>query len=500
MTQLSDTPQAAADANVDAAGARPSRDDGARGGAAEAGSRGWPSVRFLRQLRCPSCGDSLALTARWPATGPNVRSGILVCPCSKYPIVEGIVVLRAAGAEERVSFRRATECLARGNERDALAWCLVDSVSAPRHVVLGMLERLGAGVPILRDFSRRRRGVQNRDALSKAGLTFCQALDRVKARLFRDYLYRRFASPSLHAALPVIALLKEISRSAASAGRAQVLDLACGVGHSSFLMKSLFPDLAVVMADHDFTNLFLARRFLAPGAPAVCLDAERRLPFADRTFAAAFCMDAFHYIVSKQPLAREMDRVVDADGMLLLPHLHNALVYNPAAGHPVTPAEYLKLWGGRDVRAFAEPRLLADFVGGGAIDLREAGDPAALEQANALTLVSGPAGLLWRAHDVADAYRSARPLGLNPLYRAERHGSSVRLLADPLEPALRDEWSAARAYMPDAQQVDAATWDRLLAGSCTPADRATRAVLQNAFVLVPLPPDYGSVTFPNEAA
>jgi SAM-dependent methyltransferase len=262
------------------------------------------------------------------------------------------------------------------------------------------------------------------------------------------------------------------------------------MGHSSFLIRSMVPGLSVVMADHDFTNLYLARRFFAPNSPALCLDADARLPFADDGFDAAFCMDAFHYISGKEALAREIDRVVNAEGVLLLPHLHNTLAQNPVPGSPLSPEQYLQLWQTRHLRGVSEPRVLADFVRDGVIDLADDSDFAALNRANAMAIVSGPPERMWRRHDVRDVYFAARPIGLNPLYRPAL-GESVDLRMTWENLQLREECSATAEYMPSSRQVDASLLQRIARHDFGPEDDNKVQELQREFVLVPLPENYG---------
>jgi ubiquinone/menaquinone biosynthesis C-methylase UbiE len=58
----------------------------------------------------------------------------------------------------------------------------------------------------------------------------------------------------------------------------------------------------------------------------VCADANSALPFADGTFSAAVCSDAFHYFTHKSTCIRELIRLTQPEGFIALATLRNALV------------------------------------------------------------------------------------------------------------------------------------------------------------------------------
>ena len=92
------------------------------------------------------------------------------------------------------------------------------------------------------------------------------------------------------------------------------------------------------MTDIDFVNLTIARRFLAPEIPAICLDAELPLPFVSNTFDGLYCLDGLHYVRSKMALLSEVDRVVsDEDGAWLFAHMHNAAAKTSTPARRSTP-------------------------------------------------------------------------------------------------------------------------------------------------------------------
>lgn len=166
---------------------------------------------------------------------------------------------------------------------------------------------------------------------------FSQVLYASRPAGYADYLYHRFANPSLLGAIAPLLVLGETCR---RSPRARLLDILCGTGHSSSTVVALCPGVDVVMADFDFVNLYIARRFLAPTATALCVDAELPLPFADGSVDVAFCMDGLHYVRSKMALLGEVHRIVSADGVWLFAHMHNAACENVNPGTPLDTTGY----------------------------------------------------------------------------------------------------------------------------------------------------------------
>lgn len=91
-----------------------------------------------------------------------------------------------------------------------------------------------------------------------------------------------------------------------------------------------------------FSKLWLARKFVAPGAKLVCLDANYDLPFADESFDASFCHDAFYFLPEKSHVAAELKRATN--GAILIGHAHNAEAVNFSSGAAVSAEEYATMF------------------------------------------------------------------------------------------------------------------------------------------------------------
>lgn len=441
-------------------------------------SRNLCSRALIDELRCPYCAGRLV-----PESGndDSMLYGVLRCGCGPSPVVDGIVWLsrRRDGIvpQEDPVIRSVLSKLRRDDRQGALREALVGSFRHWSRRAATMLERAGVSPPrFLMDSARHRLA---REVLH-GDVDFAGAVALLRNGPYGRYLYHRFANPSILAAIPVILLLRELS---AQGGR--LIDIGGGAGHASFLIRKFFPALEVILTDADFANLYLARRFMVPGTPCICLDAEARMPFAKNSMDAVFCMDAFHYVREKVGLVQELRRIVRPDGMWLFPHLHNARGENPAAGYPLTPRGYARAFGGLDARFFDEGGILGQFYQDMRLDLRE---PAALSSKSAgLSMVAGPASL-WREHDLSHEYRRILPhLDVNTVYQSR--GEAARSLHWP-SGELRAECALAAERMEAEPSVHPLLLDRLKRDELSDADRDMVDALVKRFVLVPMPEGY----------
>jgi len=127
-------------------------------------------------------------------------------------------------------------------------------------------------------------------------------------------------------------------------GPLPVFELACGPGH--FLAAFARTGASVAGGDLVFSKLWLARRYLAPGARLICFDAGAPWPLAGAAFPTVFCHDALYFLPTKAHVAAECLRVAGPEGRVLIGHAHNRLVDNLSAGAPLAPGEYAALFDG----------------------------------------------------------------------------------------------------------------------------------------------------------
>lgn len=434
------------------------------------------SLSFLSTLHCPYCGSGLELVSP-PARQSEaqdagvVQYGILRCGCSQYPVVGGVPIIQHVEGLQQV-----VALIETGDHQRAL-------LQAMNLFRVKWAQRTR--------WHQVKYHLNCRRLVSRPDLLFQDAVDLARRpKVFSDYLFHRYANPSFLGAIGPLLLLDCFKDRAVSNQPIRVMDLACGAGHSSFLMRLLHPGLSVVSVDHDFVSLYLAKRFLAPEATHLCLDAEVASPFADDYFDAAFCLDAFHYFHSKMAIVAELKRVLKPEALWLFPHLHNALQHNITAGTPLSPERYLACFDSLDPRLFDETTILQGLSQRHTLDLRAQLTPGELEKSPNLTLIAG-AQNFWREHRLFPSAfcRHQSRLALNPIYAWEMRQDRLEgTLTWPNE-VMRDECHGVEAVLPATCRLNRRELQDLLKGDSS-SSNARLEELVAQFVLVPLPPNY----------
>lgn len=228
----------------------------------------------------------------------------------RFPVIEEIPFLRANRNELR---RAVLKKLDAGATRDATVLLLQDG------------DDWASGEPPT---------ATNLHALfDDAKLTLRDAMRLLNYGAVADYFAFRWSDPTF---LSGLCLLENHLPPNAE----KVFELCCGIGH--FLREFGLRGISATGADVVFSKLWLARKFVAPEAKLICLDANFPLPFAGESFDAAFCHDAFYFLPEKRAVAKELKRTTG--GAILIGHAHNSDAENFSSGAAVAASEYAEIF------------------------------------------------------------------------------------------------------------------------------------------------------------
>jgi SAM-dependent methyltransferase/uncharacterized protein YbaR (Trm112 family) len=449
------------------------------------------SASLLQWICCPFCGGCLK-----SAHDGSDGFGVLTCRCGRYPVVADIpVIKRGVIGTSGETVDDVTRLVEAGRRQDALNAMLMPP--APRVPALAPpWLRLFGGI---RGIRRLPHGVHERaarrwrdrmGAVFAAGTkqtTVCELLDLYYRKSgygwhdAYDYFTLRFGQPRHLVALSFATLIRH--------PRKPVLDLACGFGHVTRTLARRAGVQPVVGVDETFFGLYVAKHFIAPEAEYVCSVGDTALPFRDGTFSVAFCSDAFHYFANKMTAARELKRLTQDEGTIVMAWMHNVHFRVPHDGLPLPPEGYEALMADIPYRIVADSEVLTRY-------LRKEGPPLArsasgerLSREPLVSIVASRSTELFRDHGLFQEWPHAEGrVDINPLYGIDRQSTdgNIRLYrAFPSDYYAREHAESA-GYLPEAVTTDSQTLADLSEGNRTAA--VERLVAQ--FVAVGMPAHY----------
>lgn len=414
----------------------------------------------LDWLRCPFCGERLAVDSAKESAGEELAAGLLACGCDVHPVVAGIPVLTRGDAVP--GRQEAVQHVREGRPLAALLALIAPPVPSLAHRFIRKLPDL-PGLSWLRRAAHQRELRRLEEALRErqSELSACDLLWLYfrHTRENYNYLSLRFGGPRHLVALSFATLV--------TASERPILDVGCGCGHVTHGLLHQAGGRPVVGIDTFFFGLFLAKGWIAPGAELVCCAADRPLPFVDGCFGTAFSSDSFHYFVDKEAAVREMRRVTGDDGVILACGMHNAQVArNLAYGLPLTPDGYRNLFAGQPCRIVSDRAVLDRYLRKLGPALAEDGPGAQLAEAPLLSLaVSRRAGLLVDHGEFPDWPHAQGKPALNLLYqRGEPTQAGVGLTRVFPSVAYERDQPESKRYLPESAVLSAAAAADLAAG------------------------------------
>lgn len=391
----------------------------------------------LKLMKCPYCGSDLSLGEVYRENNMDIIDGFVLCGCNKYPILDGILFLKAGHKNNKIKI-----LMVEGKIRQAVKVAM--DKSEERFWELDHFLRLngiyGQFFGDLLSIIVKTRANLNYKKYSDDNIPFCSMLGN---NPFDIYLKNRFSADSFWSLYPFIPLIKE--------RRERILDLSCGMGHSSFLLSTYVRPKELICADYSFRNLYLAKKYFVEDAALVCLDANHSLPFKDGIFSSIIMLDAFHYIKGQSSLAREMERVISLPGLLLLLHLHNKLKENLAAGQPLTPDGWINLFQNVPFKLLPEKSVVEDFIYRNKINLVKDYSKDDLNSSDALVIIGGGNNSnLYIHQDVwVNILENKNNLIINPCYTIERKVDSVILSRKYPSESFKNEYPLMKKYLPE---------------------------------------------------
>ena len=399
---------------------------------------------FLKVMHCPYCGKHLEIKEAYEEENEEIITGYLKCECGEYPILDGILILQNSPVK-----RYILDYLKEGKTEKAAVLPFWDYNNDICRVVDSVRPKLGgkflekSSLSFVNHFSKR---IYKR--YSDKSISFYDILGNSS---YETYLKHRFSAETLWSVYPFIPLLKK--------ERKRILDLGCGMGHASFIISSYVKPEELVCADHAFKSLYLTKKYFAKDAQFICLDADYPLPFKNNTFNSVFTLDALHYIQTRAQLANELKRVLYPQGLLLLLHLHNALIHNiGGADYPLTPEAWINLFRDDEfkVKAMPEKGVVENFFLNNKLDLIEENSETELNSSNAISILGTRDQSRFRVYDNvnSDFLSATNDLVINPIYKMKEEGDKMLLERNYPSESFKKEYPITEQYLPVRSEIN----------------------------------------------
>ena len=339
---------------------------------------------WIDAFRCPDCEAPFAFTAvpsqprrSKPATPSDDRTdqeadryGLLECRCFRYPVVDGIPILMKGNVglfdqggnfeSKGPAVEEIATLVAQGFGAEALVKCLGFT---PHFNLLDNLPgwRVWHSETV-RAFGRRRvearlRAMLERDRREMSAedwFEFYFSGPTASDPNHLPYYRNRIVLPRTLAAFSLLRLLPASDK--------PVLDIACGYGPFAHYLTKRRNTTPVIGFDYNFYLVWGQKYWIAPDAVFICADGNKRLPFADGTFSAVFCSDAFMYLKDKPGLLADIDRCAPGKPIILSRVGNKTASPREVRGDSHTARGYMELLADGQPRVFNEYALVRDYL------------------------------------------------------------------------------------------------------------------------------------------
>ncbi len=444
-------------------------------------------------LRCPYCRQAFRFEeVPRPKTGAG-EFGILRCPCSAFPVLDGIPIIQKTpvcmyeNTTHAIPFSgtpiaELVRLVETGDPIQALLECLVVPKDLPAVLNRLLPWRVANGKRTKLWMRRKEKQRLGREVLGRREsigamdvLNYFFPPGSPLGYTLGQYFIRRFCQPRHLAALSLLANVPPDAK--------PLLDIACGLGHLEHYLYARNPPQGAVGMDLSFFHVWIARHWFARDGFFVCGDAGEGLPFADAAFSATLCSDAYHFIPNRPRLLAEIERCAPGR-LVLLTRIGNKAVM-PNEGVESVLEEYLAEFGANPTRVFSEGELLKAYLARENPFARKAQSQPDLRDSKWLSFAWNiPASASANPATAGDWPHAAGTPAWNPIYRKTELGDGkLRFNFEFPDPWYAYENNAMLSYHRRLVLVPREKWDAALQGK----EPDLNSDLTKAFVLIGLP-------------
>jgi SAM-dependent methyltransferase len=429
------------------------------------------NLNNISSLRCPYCSSELEVESVMLQNAEDIVAGCLKCKCSTYPILEGILNLNLGPFNNYI-----VQLIKSGRLNDALNISLWKYNYFIHTFIVPLFPS-----KILNNFLLI---ILNKASMFKCkkyfkNETFCSSLGKGNWDL---YLKHRFSAESFWPIYSLIPLLKE---------RKVVLNICCGAGHDSYLIsKNNYPE-QLFCIDRTFSNLYYVKKYFSKDSQLICMDINYPLPFKDGIFDAIFMSDAFQYIDSRSQLAKEMERSINQDGIIILSHVHNALAQNFSPGKPLSPLDWARLFKSVNIKIVPEGKLIDSFLKENSLDLTIDYPIEELNSSNNLAFIGSYSSKYQKIfNNLNKEFLMQRSnLIINPIFRTQESENKIELIAEFPSEFYKREYPLTAEYLDKIYTLDKTFIDNIKHGDFDSNPQLIEKLMQS-FVLIDVPKGY----------
>jgi len=414
-------------------------------------------------LSCPFCSGEFTVSSV-EGKPDDCQYAVLSCYCEKYPVVAGIPVIRKGIiGNNGETTRTVSELIVSGKHQEALLAVTMPPPPASDELAPAWSHHLPKtkGIGRIKNFFSKAampQWIKSRREFFAGGPEGKTAAEYIKMCLgmrdqSKDYnaMMHRFGQPRQLVSLSLMTVIES--------PRGPVLDFGCGFGHlTCHLVRKVGPQ-PIIGVDLDFVRVYIAKNFLAPEALYVCCDGNTSLPFRNGFFSTVYSSDTLFMVPNKVICTRELRRVIDREGLIVIPGIRNGLV--EPEKYPITMTvpyhAYGKLFDPLPHRVLNNAEIIDRYIKKCGPALKRSSERRDMEQAPWFSLVAtNREELLDDRGSFADWPHAEGVLELNPLYRHsnERNGSGDTVYCHKFPSSwYQQEDGDCRKYQPESVSI-----------------------------------------------